>query len=379
MRDDLSVEELVIDDSFCNYCFESNEADISYWQEYARLYPSQKEKIAEARKMVLALHVMFNETGQRSLHDVYNVRKWAAPVAASLAILLSLAAYFYFSGKNARPSPAGVLSTDVGAPRSGKAVIALANGQKIYLDSVATGNIVMQGNTRLLKQSENIIAYQPTKEQSGNGEEYNTLTNPNGSRVIQMQLSDGSLVWLNVGSTLTYPVTFRRNERKVSITGEAYFEVAHNAIKPFIVCKGNTAIQVLGTHFNVNAYDDESYIKITLLQGAVNVKKDTTTVSLKPGQQADVTKIIQVRNNVDTNAVMAWKNGYFHFNRANLQEVLKQLSRWYDVEVIYSGAIPSREFVGEMERALNLSQVLSILEQNNIHFSIQGKKIIVRP
>ncbi|MEO6706377.1 MAG: FecR domain-containing protein, partial [Ginsengibacter sp.] len=222
------------------------------------------------------------------------------------------------------------------------------------------------------------IAYQHNNGEVSTKMEYNTLSNPRGSKVISMVLSDGSKVWLNAGSSLTYPVSFMGSERRVSVAGESYFEVAHNASMPFIVSNGSVNIRVLGTHFNVDAFEDDGNdIKVTLLEGSVKINNGNATGLLKPGQQASVNKEVKINSDVDLNLVMAWKNGYFQFDNASLQNVMKQISRWYDVNVVYEGINRPREFVGEIQRDLTLSEVLKILEKNKVHFKIVGKNLIV--
>jgi ferric-dicitrate binding protein FerR (iron transport regulator) len=195
-------------------------------------------------------------------------------------------------------------------------------------------------------------------------------------------LADGSKVWLNAESSITFPTAFIGKERNVEIKGEAYFEVAHNAQMPFNVKVKNMTVQVLGTHFNVNAYDDENWIKTTLLEGSIKVSKGSDSKIIKPGEQAQTengdNSLIAVQA-VDPDEVVAWKNGLFHFNNAGLPEVMHQLSRWYDVDVVYNGPVPKRKFGGEMQSNLKLSQVLELLEKNEVNFKIEGKKIIVMP
>ncbi|HEY5393107.1 MAG TPA: FecR domain-containing protein, partial [Hanamia sp.] len=294
---------------------------------------------------------------------------WAA---ASVILLLGSFSYFLFFHKSTKPTQiAREFYNDVKAPQSNKAMITLANGQKVYLDSVGNGALAIQGNVKLVKMANGKIVYQTNSSKVISKIEYNTLSNPRGSKVLNMTLADGSKVWLNAGSSLRYPVLFIGNERKVSVTGEAYFEVAHNASKPFVVNKGSVDIRVLGTHFNVNAFeDDDNTIKVTLLEGSVKINNGHTSGLLKPGQQASVSKEIKVESDVDIDMVMAWKNGFFEFDNASLQNALKQISRWYDVDVVYEGSNQPREFVGEMQRDLNLSEVLKILEKNKVHFRI---------
>ena len=193
-----------------------------------------------------------------------------------------------------------------------------------------------------------------------------------------MVLEDGTKVWLNAGSSLTYPVAFIGNERKVSITGEAYFEVAKNKFKPFTVSRDKMQIEVLGTHFNVNTYGDEDFIKVTLLEGSVKVNNGNKSGLLKPGQQAKLNEnIINVHSNVNVDQVMAWKNGYFSFDKASATEVMHEIARWYNIQVAYEGEMPTEQFGGELRRNSKLSSVLKILEKSGVNFRIEGRKVTV--
>ena len=300
---------------------------------------------------------------------------WAA---ACIILLLGTGSYFLFSNKpkNHIEVAKTAVPTDVKAPASNNAVITLANEKQIVLDSAGNGTLALQGNVNVVKLADGQIAY------SGKSSDvmYNTLTNPRGSRVVNLMLSDGSKVWLNAESTLKYPTAFIGTERKVEITGEAYFEVAKNPDMPFYVTREIVNIKVLGTHFNVNAFeDDDSNIKVTLLEGAVKINNRNSKAFLKPGQQALVSNELKVVDDVDLDKVMAWKNGYFQFDKASLQSVLKQVSRWYDVEVIYQGKNRPKEFIGKIQRDLSLSEILKFLEIYNINFTIEEKKLIIKP
>lgn len=306
-------------------------------------------------------------------------RRWW--VAASVVIVCSIAAYFLVFDKAPAPSQVATvtLPADVQAPQSNRALLKLANGKTVYLDSITNGAEVLQGDAKLVKLSNGEIVYE-ANETPGEVVQNNTLLNPRGSKVISILLSDGTKVWLNAGSSLVYPVAFGAATRDVSVTGEAYFEVAHNKQKQFIVHSGPVQVNVTGTHFNVNAFeDDDNNIKVTLLEGSVNVNNGKSNGSLKPGQQAWVHEKVNVKSNVNVEQVMAWKNGFFQFDKASLQSVLKQVARWYDVEVVYEGANHSREFVGEIERGLSLSEMLRILEVNKVSFTIEGKKLTIKP
>lgn len=347
--------------------------DTGEWQ-WGEGEKDMMQRIIEARIMR-----QVNGTNKKEVFYLKPRFQWWA--AASVILLLGAFSYFLFFYKTTKPAQiAKVLNNDVKAPQSSKATITLANGQKVYLDSAGNGALAIQGNVKLVKLANGKIVYQASSGEVISKIEYNTLSNPRGSKVINMALADGSKVWLNAGSSLTYPVSFIGNERKVSVTGEAYFEVAHDASRPFVVNNGSMDVRVLGTHFNVNAFEDNGNdIKVTLLEGSVKINNGNATGLLKPGQQAVVNREIKVVNDVDLDLVMAWKNGYFQFDNASLQNVLKEVSRWYDVDVVYEGHNQPRQFVGEIQRDLSLSEMLKILEKNKVHFRIEGKVLIVKP
>ncbi|UKJ06935.1 FecR family protein [Solitalea lacus] len=301
---------------------------------------------------------------------------------AAAAVLIFSVSGIYWASKNTivKPDLTSIKPTIISAPAENYATITLANGQKLELKGNDKGTIAQQESMQLVKLANGQIEYKGTADSKSIEElQYNTLTNPKGSKVINLTLSDGSKVWLNSGSALTYPVAFVSDERKVTITGEAYFEVAHDIHKPFKVAKGDLEIKVLGTHFNVNAYDDDSDIKITLLEGSVKVLNGNVMNVLKPGQQAQVTDEIKINPEVNMDEVMAWKNGYFYFNRADVSTVMRYINRWYGVEIIYSGPVSTKSFEGELERNLNLTQVIKILERNGLHLKQEGNKLIVLP
>ncbi|MBN8720753.1 MAG: FecR domain-containing protein [Sediminibacterium magnilacihabitans] len=294
--------------------------------------------------------------------------------AAAAAILLLMAATTYFLW-NEKPKPVNTIAkiSDIQAPVTNRAMITLGNGRTVYLDSAANGSLATEGNVQLIKLADGKIAYSGSSDKVT----YHTITNPKGSKVIDLALSDGSHVWLNAESSLTFPIVFNQHSRELTATGEMYFEVEKAKTWPFVVTHGDTKVTVLGTHFNVNAYDDEQDIRVTLLQGAVKISNKTGSGLLKPGEQARVSKNIHITKEVDLDAVMAWKNGRFNFDNASLSTVLRQLARWYDLEVVYEGAIPEREFGGQMQRDLSLSQILEILQKMDVKFRVEGKKLLV--
>jgi hypothetical protein len=261
----------------------------------------------------------------------------------------------------------------VDAPSTTKAMITLANGKKISIDSLTN---VRDGNIQLIKNDKGEIIY------AGQSTEvvYNTLDNPKGSTVASITLIDGTKVWLNAASSLKYFTSSAGTERKVEITGEAYFEVTKDKQRPFIVQKGETSVTVLGTHFNVNAYDDEEGLKVTLLEGAVKVKGREDEVIIKPGEQARISypeSRITLSNDVNLEEVMAWKNGRFNFDSADLKTIMRQLVRWYNIEVVYENDLPVRYFTADMSRDKNLSSILKILEANNINYKLDNKKLTI--
>jgi transmembrane sensor len=265
-------------------------------------------------------------------------------------------------------------------PGRNNAILTLADGHTITLDSAANGGLAQQGNTKVIKLNGQ-IAY--TKTGSAEADEailLNTISTARGNQ-YQLVLSDGSKVWLNAASSLRFPTAFIGKERRVEVTGEAYFEIAKNPAMPFKVQAGSGEIDVLGTHFNVNAYTDESSVKTTLLEGAVAIKKENALQMLTPGQQAEFSPNggIALSKNVDVTQETAWKDGFFWFNNTDIHSLMRQVSRWYDVEVEFQGNIADDGFTGKVPRNVPLSKLLNVLEQYELHFKIEGKKIIVLP
>lgn len=260
-------------------------------------------------------------------------------------------------------------------PGSPKATLTLADGSIVQLDS--TGHqLLLQGNTSI-RQTGGQLAYDV---QSSTGAiSYNTLATPRGGQ-FRLILPDGSVVWLNAASTIRYPTVFNGKERRVEVTGEAYFEVAKNTEQPFrIEANGRTAIEVLGTAFNVNAYTNEASLNTTLVEGAVRVTAQHNSVVLHPGEQAQVAGDIKVLKDADIEKITAWKNGVFNFEDARLEEVMRQIERWYDVDVVYEKGIPDLQFWGKLSRDLNLNELLAGLKRTGVNFRQEGRKLIVIP
>ena len=318
--------------------------------------------------------------------------KWLRVSAAAVLIgILAVGAWLLILRKSAvsRPiavqKPAPPAQTDV-LPGSNKALLTLDDGSTITLDSAKSGNLTRQGNSRVLKSEDGQLKYVPLTGDNAIGMSYNILSTPKGGQ-YRLVLPDGSQVWLNAASSIRYPTAFIGNERKVEVSGEAYFEVAKNASMPFRVLVDHQLkaahpmeIEVLGTHFNVNAYADETAIRTTLLEGSVKVVKGSASRLLSPGQQAQLQENGEMKWTADADIenVIAWKNGMLEFKDENLQAVMRQIARWYDIEVVYEGKIPTDGFTGRVSRNTSLSGVLKILKLSDIKFTIENKKIIVR-
>lgn len=311
----------------------------------------------------------------RTAHRVHFLKTSWFRFAASIIIIAGIAVYFWqTTQKKNNATPILAENAGASAPSSLLATITLSDGRQINLDSIKNGTVAQEGDIIIEKLSDGRIIYRG----AGDGKiVYNTLSVPRGSKIGSLTLSDGTIVFLNAASSLKYPVAFTGNERRVSITGEAYFEVAKDKNKQFIVDAGNLVTEVLGTHFNINSYENENQKQVTLLEGKVRVSYENEQITLEPGQQARTGDELVINNSVDMEDVMAWKNGVFHFDNTGIEELMRELERWYDLEVIYKEK-PTKTFEGTMPRSLNLTSVLKILERTGgVKFEINGKKVIV--
>lgn len=306
-------------------------------------------------------------------------RWWA--VAASLILLLGLTAYFMFrSDKTGRDQEQPVLAKNVNDPAPGKdgAILTLGDGRQIVLDSLGNGVIATQGNVEVKLNDGRIEYDETTAANNSTAISYNSISTPRG-RQYQVVLPDGTRVWLNAASSLSYPTAFTGNERKVSITGEAYFAVAKDRNKPFRVkINDSTEVEVLGTEFNANAYQDESAISITLLEGSLNVWHNAEKELLKPGQQARIVNGLKISDEVDLAQVTAWKDGRFEFGEStDIKAIMRQISRWYDVDIEFRENF-NQSFGGNISRHVNISRVLEKMEMTGrVHFTIEDRKVIV--
>ncbi|MET0464596.1 MAG: FecR domain-containing protein [Chitinophagaceae bacterium] len=311
-------------------------------------------------------------------------RPWFRYAAAAMLIGIVGFSIYQFLPRSAdkiqTPAPATIASTDI-APGHEGAVLTLADGRKILLDSLGNG-IITSTEGAEVKLADGQLIYDNVSD-SPTASYYNTISTPKG-RFFQIVLPDQTKVWLNAASSLRYPTAFAANERRVEIDGEAYFEVAKNPTAPFIVkVNDETSVRVLGTHFNINAYTNEEEIRTTLLEGSVQVSGKSNQATIRPGQQAKISRnsdnTVRIAESVNIDKVMAWKNGSFNFEDATLEEVMHQLERWYDIDVVYEQGVPKIEFVGKMGRDLSLKSVLRGLELSKVRFKLEGRKLLVLP
>lgn len=318
-------------------------------------------------------------------------RLWRNAAAVFLLLIAGSGVFLHFHHRS--PDVATREVTDPGngetdiMPGGNRAVLILADGGQVQLDSINNGKLASQGSISVIKAGSGSLTYRPeadgTREQEGaqnkpGSTAYNELVTPRGGQ-YQLTLSDGTKIWLNAASSIRYPVAFSGRERNVEVTGEVYFEVAHDAKRPFTVRVGNEIIEDLGTRFNVNAYPDEPAMRMTLLQGGIRMRN----IILRPGEQAIITKSgrMTVKETADANKAIAWKNGFFAFDNASLETVMRKLSRWYDIDVVYEpGVNNDQRFSGRIDRGLALTQVLNGLKQTKAHFRIEAsRKVVILP
>ena len=326
--------------------------------------------------------------GKKARRPVITLRR--AMAAAVVLLVAGTGAYFQFYRHAAiRPSVAPVAinkneAIDVPAPSGTNAILTLADGSSLVLDSAKNGALTKQGDAQVSKANAGRLVYNVLSRQPA-AIVYNTVSTQRGGQ-YQVVLPDGSKVWLNTVSSLRFPTAFTGAERVVELTGEAYFEVEKQDKMPFRVhvnAPGDKGmdVRVLGTHFNVMAYDDEAEIRTTLLEGAVKVVKGDKSSILAPGQQVKMDKrgVFKLDGNADVDLAMAWKNGFTSFKSADIRSIMRQVERWYDVDVIYDGNVPDRTFSGGISRDANLSELIRLLEVSKIHFKIKGRKLTITP
>lgn len=343
--------------------------------------PYEETDNGRAEELLQQLHQQIDQQENRSKY--VRLRRWS--VAASVLILLAAGTGYFVqrsATKNlaqAREEAAPKKILDV-APGHNNAILTLSDGSHIVLDNAGDGTLASEGGIRVLKMQDQ-ISYQGAKASSGEIF-YNTVRTANANR-YQLILSDGTKVWLNAASSIRFPTVFQGKERHVDVRGEAYFEVTHNAARPFRVtihrnANDSSEVMVLGTHFNINSYSDEPVTAVTLLEGSVQVFHGRESSLLKPGQQARLqSDFIRVARQVDPQQVVAWKEGYFWFNNTDIRSLMRQVSRWYNVEVKFGDRISTEGFSGKIPMNLPLSKFLEVLRLNDVRIESDGKHITV--
>ncbi|QIL38626.1 DUF4974 domain-containing protein [Pedobacter sp. HDW13] len=309
--------------------------------------------------------------------------KMAWAIAASLFLILSAGLFYYYTSSN-RPFDKQVrrslVLNDI-KPGGNKAILILSDGTKVNLNDVHTGGVVAnQEGIKIIKKQDGQLVYNMVGSSELNKPGlYNTIQTPLGGQ-YRVNLPDGTSVWLNAGSSLRYPVNFDSGERRVELIGEGYFEVARDTEKPFRVQTRGQIVEVLGTHFNINSYEEEALTKTSLLEGSVRVRSliNKRTVVLLPGQQSQFNEYTLKVKNVDVNEVAAWKDGFFVFNDESAETVMRKIARWYDLEVIYENNISNIDFAGSVTRYKNVSEIIKTLELTGlVHFKLDGRKLTV--
>lgn len=295
-----------------------------------------------------------------------------ALVAAVIAGALLVGGYWLFvrEAGTVSPTPAIVQNkTSIQAPAKDKAILQLEDGTGYALDSVLQQQPQRLG--QFLQNEDGTLVYSGNTLQKG----MHMITNPRGSKVVQLQLGDGTRVWLNAESMVRYPVAFESDNRMVDVTGEVYFEVAKDVKRPFIVTSNGVKTEVLGTHFNVNSYVNDGPVKITLLEGAVKLSTSTSSLVLQPGEQGVAADQLQKNRLKNPEAVIAWRYGFFSFSHQTMAELVKELSRWYDIDIEYDASLAEKHFGGGIERGADLGQVMQILKEFKINSRLEGRRL----
>ncbi|WP_341837136.1 FecR domain-containing protein [Chitinophaga pollutisoli] len=313
------------------------------------------------------------------------LRHWR--MAAAVLLLIAAGTYLWYAGNTRKGMDVAEVKETIVMPGRNGAILTLSDGSQLVLDSLDNGVVARQQGANVVMNAGS-IAYNHVGTGAGNVA-FNTMTTPKG-RQFHVTLPDGTGVWLNAASSLRYPTAFTGKERVVALTGEAYFEVAANAEMPFrVTINQNAAVEVLGTHFNVQAYGNEDSIETTLLEGAVRVVAGPAAdkgnaLRLKPGQQAKISRTasqeigpIRLVKEADLDKVMAWKNGTFNFEGQTLEAVMRQLERWYDIKVVFEGKGRDMKFFGKMDRNITLNELLSILSNNGLQYKLEGGKTLI--
>ena len=351
------------------YLLESSKQNIS---------EDQDDFTAEKNQM---WHEISEMSGIQTRNKTSRIILWGTSIAAAVIIAISIGSNFFKASQPELSQTESISKVYDKNPGENKAVLTLADGTKIVLDDIVKGTIAKQGGITISKAADGSIIYDMPAVAGLSHETvfFNTIETPKGGK-YQITLPDGSKVWLNSVSSLRFPAIFNGEERNVELKGEAYFEVAKNKEKPFVVKTNDMNVIVTGTEFNVMAYSDENYSATTLVEGSVHVSNPNSDIVLKPGEQVVSNEGAKLKKSLaDVELNIAWKNGLFQFNDSDMRTVMNQISRWYDVSIEYKGGVPEKHFGGYISRESKLSQVLKMLELSGVKFKIEEKKIIVLP
>lgn len=309
---------------------------------------------------------------------IRNLSPWYIGAAASLVFCIGMVLYYYSGKREKVYEESRITAADI-KPGGNKAILTLADGHKINLTEADIGTIADENGMTIRKTADGQLAYNKSDGNFSHVVSSNLIETPRGGK-FQIQLPDGTKVWLNAASSLRYPSAFIENERVVELIGEGYFEVAENRKMPFKVKTNSQIVEVIGTHFNISSYPEEDLTKTTLIEGSVKIHHNGNLSILEPGQQAVTAKEkteIQV-SFVDASDVLTWKNGYFVFENASIQYIMNYLSRWYDVEIEYTGSVTKKKFGGAFQQSADIKELLKYLETyGDVHFKITGRRVIV--
>lgn len=402
------IEDFLCDVSFQRYCLGNDDADVVYWSRWIAAHPEKKHKLEKAKKLYFELngnitdrhfsadYAAFKEALSRRqpgyIEEVNNnepakkIKLWPKIIAAaSIVFVISAGLWFYQTFQQKGKKEGIDLAANDIKPGKNIATMTLSNGQVVNLSDAKRGVVI---DAAKLSYNDGSSLEHLSEGNTINDHEKIMITTPRGGQ-YQVELPDGTRVWLNAASSIHFPASFSGLSRRlVELTGEAYFEVTKTKTKhiPFVVTSNGQEVEVLGTHFNINAYTDEGSIKTTLLEGLVRVSNaaktkeaKTAEIVIHPGEQAQFARGQIRTNQVDVGEIMSWKEGYFQFNNADIKAIMRQISRWYDVDVRYEGTTPELAFSGEIQRNLSISRVLKILNKSGVHFRIEGKEVIVMP
>lgn len=369
----------------------ATEEEIAFLNAYDGLFDSQEDILdqlspEDKSQLKASMHAHIAGHMQTRMQQSNRARGWKKGWLAAAVVLVSCTVGYVLYKSSYRDDALKTVvtsqKTELISPGSNQAILTLSNGDQIALNDRANGIVHKESGLLITKNDDGQLQYEMAATAKV---AINTLTTPRGGQ-YQLILSDGTKVWLNADSKIIYPTQFGSDERKVEVLGEAYFEVAKNPARPFKVVSKNQVIEVLGTHFNVNNYQDEAIAKTTLLEGSVKISSVVNGVVdrssskiLQPGEQASLQSGragITVTNS-DLESAIAWKNGYFRFNRTDMQSMMRQVARWYDVEVEYRGKISDDLFGGSLRRSDNIQEVIRILQLSKINVVVSGKKIII--